>query len=88
VYNLVDEDGKVDQRVVLKAAHRHALMTKVKREWEIGLQVRAASSHRMQLKIAACSSACNPTGRCCMPAAHQKLLPDVLSKLSCCMPAV
>ena len=39
MYNLVDEKGEVDQTRVLKASHRHALMTKVQREWEIGLQV-------------------------------------------------
>ena len=36
---MVDEKGQVDQARVLKAKHRYALMTKVKREWEIGLQV-------------------------------------------------
>jgi hypothetical protein len=36
VYNLVDETGNVDRKRVLKAKHPHALLVKVKREWEIG----------------------------------------------------
>lgn len=36
VYKLVDKDGNVDETRVLKAKHRHALLVKIKREWEIG----------------------------------------------------
>ncbi len=36
VYKLVDKDGNVDETRVLKAKHKHALLVKIKREWEIG----------------------------------------------------
>ncbi len=32
VYNLVDSQGKVHERLVMKACHKYALLTKVKRE--------------------------------------------------------
>ena len=49
MYNLVDSEGNVDQARVLKCKHPHALLTKIRREWEVGRRVSSLFSPETSL---------------------------------------